>query len=102
MDKFLKYIRVYLCPSVVQMRFLKEQTKKIKILSLEAAEGRKYCYFRIILCIFQGIYFRATNVLWIFREDTFDKIYFFLFFFLTLVRNYVLICLVIGRLAQMV
>ena len=40
MDKFLKYIRVYLCPSVVQIRFLKEQTKKIKILSLEAAERR--------------------------------------------------------------
>ena len=45
MDKFLKYIRVYLCPSVVQMRFLKEQTKKIEIFSLEAAERRDRFYF---------------------------------------------------------
>ena len=49
MDKFLKYIRVYLCPSVVQMRFLKEQTKKIKIFSLEAAEDRLYInFFKIV------------------------------------------------------
>ena len=55
MDKFLKYIRVYLCPSVVQIRFLKEQTKKIKILSLEAAERRLIQYIIVIYEIFVAV-----------------------------------------------